>query len=337
MDYIIVALLVTAVILLILVLLKKPKTDESLNNRLIEMNAKVISLSEDNSRLRQEIDGKLSDNMGGISKQLVGLYETLGKLQNLANDVEGLSKTISGVKTRGIWGEGQLRSILEEVLLPSQYDENIATKPDSKDPVEFAIKLPEKATERGYTHLPIDSKFPADIYDRLIEAQESCNKDAAEEAKKDLKKRILSEAKAISEKYIQTPYTTDFAVMFLPTEGLYAEVLRINGLCEECMSKYGIIVAGPMNMAALLASFKTGFANIEMSNQSRKVMEILGKFKEEYKKFSGELDSTRKSAQALHNHMLEMQRRNQQIGKVLDNIGEISVEEADSLLVAEEE
>lgn len=337
MDYIIIALLVVAVVLLLLVLLRKPRTDESLNNRLIEMNTKVISLSEDNSRLRQEINNNLNGSMGGINKQLTGLYETLGKLQGLADDVEGLSRTISGVKTRGIWGEGQLRSIIEEVMLPSQYDGNVITKPDSKDPVEFAIRLPEKATERGYTHLPIDSKFPADIYDKLIDALENCDKDAAEDAKKELRKRVLLDAKTINEKYILTPYTTDYAVMFLPTEGLYAEVLRINGLCEECRSKYGIIIAGPMNMAALLASFKTGFANIEMSNQSRKVVEILGKFKEEYKKFSGELDSTRKSAQALHNHMIEMQRRNQQIGKVLDNIGEISAEETDRLLAAEEE
>ena len=215
-------------------------------------------------------------------------------MQNLAAGVGDLKKVLSNVKTRGILGEMQLGSILEQILIPEQYDVNVITKPGSNDRVEYAVKLPGNGDEDSFVYLPIDAKFPGDTYGKLLDAYDTGDADLVEVAAKDLERIIKLEAKDIRDKYIDPPFTTDFGILFLPVEGLYAEVVR-RGLLEALQRDYKINIAGPTTMAALLNSLQMGFRTLAIEKHTSEVWETLGAVKTEFDKFEDVLKQTQRS------------------------------------------
>ena len=236
-------------------------------------------------KLQTTLEKRISESFKTVSSQLEQVYKGLGEMQSLANDVGGLKKIMSGVKTRGNLGEYQLAAILAEILAPEQYATNVATVPKSSERVEFAVKLPH---EDGTVYLPIDSKFPAETYAQLRDAQESGDRKAVEAAYKNLEAVIKSEAKDIRTKYVAVPYTTNFAIMFLPAEGLYAEVVG-RGMVEVLQRDYQVNVAGPSTMAALLNSLQMGFKTLAIQQKSNYAWEVLGAVKTEFGKFEDSL------------------------------------------------
>ena len=232
-------------------------------------------------KLQTTLERRISESFKTVSQQLEQVYKGLGEMQSLASDVGGLKKIMSGVKTRGNLGEYQLAGILAELLAPEQYDTNVATIPKSSERVEFAVKLPH---EDGTVYLPIDSKFPAETYAQLRDAQESGDRKAVEAAYKNLENVIKSEAKDIRTKYVAVPYTTNFAIMFLPAEGLYAEVVS-RGMVEALQRDYQVNVAGPSTMAAILNSLQMGFKTLAIQKQSSYAWQVLGAVKTEFEKF----------------------------------------------------
>ena len=236
-------------------------------------------------KLQTTLEKRISESFKTVSSQLEQVYKGLGEMQSLANDVGGLKKIMSGVKTRGNLGEYQLAAILAEILAPEQYATNVATVPKSSERVEFAVKLPH---EDGTVYLPIDSKFPAETYAQLKDAQESGDRKAVEAAYKNLEAVIKSEAKDIRTKYVAVPYTTNFAIMFLPSEGLYAEVVG-RGMVEVLQRDYQVNVAGPSTMAALLNSLQMGFKTLAIQQKSNYAWEVLGAVKTEFGKFEESL------------------------------------------------
>lgn len=242
-------------------------------------------------KLQKTLEDRMTQSFKLVSERLEAVYKGLGEMQTLASGVGDLKKVLSNVKTRGILGEIQLGAILEEILAPEQYETNFVTKKGSRNPVEYAVKLP---TEDGSgVYLPIDSKFPGDAYQELLDAYDSGEKARVDEAAKILRARILLFAKDISDKYIDPPNTTDFAVMFLPFEGLYAEAVN-RGMVEELQSKYKINLAGPSTMAALLNSLQMGFRSFAIQKRSGEVWEVLGGVKTEFDKFGDALEATQK-------------------------------------------
>jgi DNA recombination protein RmuC len=269
----------------------------------IEKNLK--SIREDNTtqltELRKTVDEKLQttlekrlgESFKQVSDRLEQVHKGLGEMQNIATGVGDLKKVLSNVKTRGVLGEYQLENILEQILTPDQYSKNVATKKGSQANVEFALKLPGKE-EGKEVWLPIDSKFPIEDYDRLLDAFDKGEKDGIETAQKVLLKKIESFAKSISEKYIDPPHTTDFGIMFLPVESLYAEVLRHPGLFEILQRKYKITVTGPTTLSALLNSLQMGFRTLAVQKRSSEVWDILKAVKFEFGEFSGVLAKVHK-------------------------------------------
>lgn len=276
------------------------KTYESMNEQKLEairqtVEKKLTDISEENSKkldemrrtvdekLQKTLEDKMNQSFKLVSERLEQVYKGLGEMQSLASGVGDLKKVLSNVKTRGILGEIQLGAILKEILSVEQYEENVATVPNSKNVVEFAVKMP--SGDGGFVYLPIDSKFPQDAYLNLREAYESGDTDAIKQASSVLITRIKSFAKDIHTKYIEVPYTTDFAIMFLPFEGLYAEVINTAGLVEYLQREYHINVAGPSTMAALLNSIQMGFKTLAIQKRSQEVWRILGAVKTEFDKF----------------------------------------------------
>ena len=254
-------------------------------------------------KLNKSLDEKFSNSFSLVSQRLEQVYKGLGEMQNLAVGVGDLKKVLSNVKTRGILGEIQLGSILAEILSPTQYEENAATKQGSRNRVEFAVKLP--ADEGGFIYLPIDSKFPGDTYLALRDAVESGDKAQIEVCEKALLGTIRNEAKDIHDKYIDPPHTTDFAVMFLPFEGLYSEVVN-RGMVEELQHKYKVSIAGPSTMAALLNALQMGFCTLAVQKRSAEVWDVLRSVKKEFDSFADVLEKT--------------QTRLDQANKELDNL-----------------
>ena len=254
-------------------------------------------------KLNKSLDEKFSNSFSLVSQRLEQVYKGLGEMQNLAVGVGDLKKVLSNVKTRGILGEIQLGSILAEILSPTQYEENAATKQGSRNRVEFAVKLP--SDEGGFIYLPIDSKFPGDTYLALRDAVESGDKAQIEVCEKALLGTIRNEAKDIHDKYIDPPHTTDFAVMFLPFEGLYSEVVN-RGMVEELQHKYKVSIAGPSTMAALLNALQMGFRTLAVQKRSAEVWDVLRSVKKEFDSFADVLEKT--------------QTRLDQANKELDNL-----------------
>ena len=247
--------------------------------RLMDMNARISSMAVENER-----------KLEFMRQSMEQVYRSVGEMQSLAEGVGDLKKVLSNVKTRGILGEVQLGAILEEILSKEQYEEDIATVPGSRDRVEFAVKLPGEGERAVY--LPIDSKFPGDRYAQLRDAYESGNKEMVERCWKALETTLKQEAKDIRTKYVAPPYTTDFAIMFLPFEGLYSEVVN-RGMVEVLQREYKVNIAGPTTMAALLNSLQMGFRTLAIQKHSSEVWEVLGAVKTEFSTFSKSLEQTR--------------------------------------------
>ncbi len=253
---------------------------ESNEKKLEEMRATV------DEKLQKTLEERINQSFKLVSERLEQVYKSLGEMQKLSTGVDDLKKVLSNVKTRGILGEVQLGAILEQILSPEQYDTNVATKQFSADRVEFAVKLPGENDE--FVYLPIDAKFPMDAYQNLLDAYDTADPKAVEEAAKILTGRIKVFAKDISSKYIDVPHTTEFAIMFLPLEGLYAEVVR-RGMVEE-LQKLKISIAGPTTMAALLNSLQMGFKTLAIQKHSSEVWAVLEGVKQEFVKFGDALD-----------------------------------------------
>ncbi len=278
------------------------ENEQKLENIRLSMEKKIGELTNDNNRqleemrktvdekLQKTLDDRITQSFKLVNDRLEQVYKGLGEMQNLAAGVGDLKKVLSNVKTRGILGEVQLGAILEQILSPEQYEENVITKSTGADRVEFAVKLP--GDDDRTVWLPIDAKFPADSYSRLVDAYETGDAAAIEEAAKSLERVIKSEAKDIHTKYIEPPYTTDFGIMFLPFEGLYAEVVR-RGLLEVLQREYKVNIAGPTTMAALLNSLQMGFKTLAIQKHSSEVWEVLGAVKTEFANFSKVLGNAR--------------------------------------------
>jgi len=245
-------------------------------------------------KLQKTLEARLGQSFELVSKQLESVQKGLGEMQSLATDVGGLKKVLSNVKTRGVLGEIQLSNILEQILAPEQYEANVKTKSSSGDHVEFAIRLPGKDDGHGFVYLPIDAKFPQESYYMLQQAYDNAHPQLIEEATKALASSITKFAKDISEKYLDPPNTTDFGIMFLPVEGLYAEVVRNTDLIEQLQRRYKIIVTGPTTLAAILNSLQMGFKTLAIQKRSSEVWQILGAVKTEFGKFGGILEKARK-------------------------------------------
>lgn len=277
------------------------ENEQKLENIRRTMELKLDDIREDNNKqldrmratvdekLQKTLEDKMNQSFALVSERLEQVYKGLGEMQNLAVGVGDLKKVLSNVKTRGIVGEIQLGNILEEILSPEQYDTNVATKKGSRDVVEFAIKLP--ARDDGFIYLPIDSKFPGDTYAALRDAYDSGSKEAVDAAAKALIKTIRNEAKDIRDKYIDPPNTTEFAIMFLPFEGLYSEVVN-RGLVEILQRDYKVNIAGPSTMAALLNSIQMGFKTLAVQKRSAEVWSLLGSVKKEFETFNSVLVNT---------------------------------------------
>lgn len=277
---------------------KLDKLRETLETKLTEIqNDNSVKLESMRTTVDEKLHATLEKRLGEsfqlVSERLEQVHKGLGEMQQLALGVGDLKKVLSNVKTRGIWGEMQLASLLEQVLTPEQYAANVATKRGSQDRVEFAICLPGKNTKDTTVWLPIDAKFPQEDYQRLLEAQDIANAELAAAAAANLESRIRQEAKTIKEKYIDPPNTTDFAIMFLPVEGLYAEVLRRPGLCESLQREYRISITGPTTLAALLNSLQMGFRTLAIEKRSSEVWSLLGAVKTEFGKFGDVLSKTK--------------------------------------------
>ncbi len=256
------------------------------NNRQLDEMRKTVD-----ERLEKSLEDKMNKSFSLVSQRLEQVYKGLGEMQNLAAGVGDLKKVLSNVKTRGILGEIQLGSILSEILSPEQYAENVATKKGSKNVVEFAVKLPAK--DDGFIWLPIDSKFPGDTYTALRDAMENGDKAQTDACAKTLLATIKAEAKDISTKYIDPPNTTEFAIMFLPFEGLYSEVVN-RGMVEALQRDYKVNIAGPSTMAALLNSIQMGFRTLAVQKRSAEVWQVLGSVKKEFDSFAKVLENTQK-------------------------------------------
>ena len=277
------------------------ENEQKLENIRSTVEKKLTYMQEDNNKqlenirttvdekLQNTLENKLNKSFETVSKQLQQVYKGLGEMQNLAVGVGDLKKVLSNVKTRGILGEIQLSAILKEILSPEQYEENVATKKGSRNVVEFAIKLP--ADDDSFVYLPIDSKFPGDTYAKLVDAMNSGNKEEIEICSKNLLRIIKSEAKDIHDKYISPPNTTEFAIMFLPFEGLYAEVVN-RGMVEVLQREYKVNVAGPSTMGALLNSLQLGFKTLAVQKRSAEVWQILNDVKREFDTFADVLEKT---------------------------------------------
>ena len=298
------------------------KLQGATDNKLTEIQKKV------DEQLEKNLNEKLDHSFKQVGDRLESLYKSLGELKNLESGVTSLNRTLSNVKTRGVHGEVALENLLANILDKSQYDVNVATRPRSSERVEFAIKIPDK-DNKGFIYLPIDSKFPADIYGKVLEAAEIADKPALDAAVAELKARIRKEAMTIRDKYIAPPHTTDFAIMFLPTEGLYSEVLRIDGLVEECQEKYKIVISGPTTLSALLNSLSIGFKYLTVNKKSEEIMKLLGNFKSQFEKFNDLITSTQKKISDAQGAADKLRERSNMIQKRLDKVEVVEYEEKD--------
>ena len=310
------------------------------------METQLRTLQEDNTKkleqmratvdekLQNTLDKRLGESFKQVSERLEQVYKGLGEMRTLASGVGDLKKVLTNVKTRGTWGEIRLSHILEQILTPDQYGVNVATKKNSNDRVEFAIKLPGQGTDKEkVVWLPIDSKFPQEDYQRLVDAQEAADKELADISVKSLENRIKLEAKNIKDKYIDPPHTTDFGIMFLPVEGLYAEVLRRPGLCDNLQREHRIVVTGPTTLAALLNSLQMGFRTLAIEKRSSEVWELLEVVKTEFGKFGDVLAKTKKKLKEASNTIDQAEVRTRAIERTLKKVQEVPATETAELIV----
>ena len=279
-------------------------------------------------KLQASVEKRFNESFKTISEQLTSVYKGLGEMKNLATGVGDLKKVMEGVKTRGIYGEVQLNSIISDILSPNQYQENINTKPGSADRVEFAVKMPGREEDHE-TYLPIDSKFPVENYSRLIAAYDQGNKADIITFQKALATDVKEQAKKISTKYIEPPFTTDFGMMFVPTESLYAEILRIPGLSDEIRQKYNISITSPSTLPVTLSGLLMGFRTVAIEKRSSEVWQVLGAIKTQFNKFGYLLEATKKKLQESANKIDAAATTSRQIERRLKEVE--SLPTADSI------
>lgn len=308
------------------------------------VETKLTQLQSDNEakleRIRQTVDEKLHQTLEQrlgesfklVSERLEQVHSGLGEMKSLAVGVGDLKKILSNVKTRGTWGEVQLGNLLEQTLTPEQFTRNFAPNEDSTERVEFAIKLPGRDVDGKPVWLPLDSKFPNEEYQRLVEAQERGDGGTVEAAAAALEQGIRMEARNISEKYIYPPTTTDFAILFLPTEGLFAEVLRRPGLSEALQRQHRVVVSGPTTLTALLTSLQMGFRTLAIEERSSEVWKVLGAVKAEFGKFGETLDKVQKKLTEASNTIESAQRRSRAVARKLRPAEELPAMDAAALL-----
>jgi DNA recombination protein RmuC len=294
--------------------------------KLDEMRATV------DEKLQTTLHARLGESFKQVADRLEQVHKGLGEMQTLAQGVGDLKHLLTNVKTRGIFGEAQLAALLEQVFVPDQYAAQIATRPGSKNVVDFAIKLPGKSLDGQPLWLPIDAKFPNEDYERLLDAQGRADVAGAEAAGKGLEARIRLEAKSIAEKYVESPYTTDFAILFLPTEGLYAEVLRRPGLMEALQREHRITLAGPTTLLAMLSSLQMGFRTLALEKRSSEVWQVLGAVKTEFGKFGDVLAKVKTQTEGVLNTLGQAETRSRAMGRVLRQVDALPDAQAQALL-----
>ena len=306
----------------------------SMRNAITQLNEGLLRIQQENEKkleqVRQTVDEKLnvslenrlSQSFNIINERLQSVYEGIGVMKQLASGVGDLKKVLTNIKTRGTWGEIQLGTLLEQILTKEQYFEQININQKNGERVDFVIRMPGK-DDGDEVYLPIDAKFPLEDYQRLVEASENGSKEDVDMEVKNLEKRVKEEAKRINEKYIFVPKTTDFAVMYLPIEGLYAEVLRIPGLCEMLQQNYKIVICGPTTLSALLNSLQLGFKTLSIQKRSSEVWNLLGVFKREFSKFVDLLAKTQKKLDEASNTIEFATKKSRTIEKKLKDVASI--------------
>ena len=284
-------------------------------------------------KLQQTLNERISQSFRLVNEQLVNVQKGLGEMQSLAQDVGGLKRVLSNVKTRGNIGEIQLSMLLEQLLAPEQYEANVHTRKGSDAVVEFAVKLPGKDDAREFVYLPIDAKFPKDVYEQLLDAYDAADPQQIEFAGKQLEATIKKMAKDISEKYLAPPATTDFGIMFLPFEGIYAEVVRRSALLEDLQRTYKVVVTGPTTLAAILNSLQMGFRTLAIQKHSGEVWTILGAVKKEFEKMGGMLEKAQRNLQTASGQIEEvLGTRTRAIQRRLKDVDTLSDREARAIL-----
>ncbi|MFA5012127.1 MAG: DNA recombination protein RmuC [Ignavibacteria bacterium] len=308
---------------------------EANQTKLIESTEKKLEQMREtvDEKLQKTLNERLNLSFETVGSQLKAVQEGLGEMKNLAQDVGGLKKVLSNVKTRGNLGEVQLEMLLEQILAPDQFEKNVKTKQGSSDSVEFAIKLPGRDELEGSVYLPIDAKFPKDSYEHLLEAFETADAKQIETASKNFDNAIKSMAKDISEKYIDPPNTTDFGIMFLPFESIYAEVVRKSVLLEELQRKHKIIVTGPTTLAAILNSLQMGFKTLAIQKRSSEVWKVLGSVKKEFETFGGMLEKAQRNFVTGLNQLDEVVgKRTKAIQRKLNDVESLSQNDTATIL-----
>lgn len=273
-------------------------------------------------KLHATLEKRLGESFKLVSDRLETVHQGLGEMRNLASGVSDLKKVLTNVKTRGTWGEVQLAALLSQMLTPDQYAANVATKQGSLDRVEFVIKLPGKDSQNSVVYIPIDAKFPQEDYHRLLEASEAADPQALEQALKGLENRIKLEGKTIRDKYLDPPHTTDFAIMYLPTEGLYAEVIRNTALCEYLQRECRVVITGPTTLTAILNALQMGFRTLAIEKRSSEVWQILASVKTEFGKFGDLLEKTKKKLDEASNTIDDAARKSRTIERKLSGVQE---------------
>ncbi|MDD2741163.1 MAG: DNA recombination protein RmuC [Rhodocyclaceae bacterium] len=317
--------------------------DERFERLKITVESRLTAIQADNAtkleEMRRTVDEKLhatleqrlGESFKLVSDRLEQVHRGLGEMQSLAAGVGDLKRVLTNVKTRGTWGEVQLSALLEQLLTADQFSANVATRPDSNERVDFAIRLPGRG-DGAVVWLPIDAKFPIEDYQRLLDAQERCDPAMVEEAARAIEGRLKTEAKSIHEKYISPPHTTDFALLYLPIEGLYAEALRRPGLAETLQRDWRISLAGPTTLAAILNSLQMGFRTLAIEQRSAEVWAVLGAVKTEFGKFGEALAHTKKKLDEASNSISKAETRTRQLSRKLKEVEALPVSESEQLI-----
>jgi DNA recombination protein RmuC len=295
--------------------------------RLEQMRATV------EEKLQTTLEGRLGESFRLVSERLEQVHKGLGEMQVLAAGVGDLKRVLGNVKSRGVFGEVQLATLLEQVLLPDQFAANVATRPESSERVDFAVRLPGRNSD-AMVWLPIDAKFPIDDYERLVAAQERADAAGAEEAGRALENRVWTEARTLRDKYVEPPHTTDFAVLFLPSEGLFAEVLRRPGLAEALNRERRVMVAGPTTLYAMLNSLQMGFRTLAIEQRSAEVWQVLGAVKTEFARFGDWLGRVREQVGTVSRTLEQADTRTKQMQRKLRDVEALPAQQAVAMLPA---
>ena len=300
--------------------------------KIMEMNMQKLDQMRTlvGENLHETLGKSLSESFSVVSKNLESLHDAIGEMRPLGSEVGGLRRLFGDVKTRGVWGEVQLEAILSDMLTPGQYVRNFRPRENSRDVVEFALKLPGKSNNSVF--LPIDSKFPREDYERYLDAASTGVKEDAEESLKLLRKRIREEAQDVGGKYINPPLTTDFAILFVPSESMYADVLRLPGFLDEIRSRYKVILSGPTTLGALLSSLQMGFRTLQIEKRSEEVWALFSKIRHDMAKFNDEIVQTQRALDGAVKKVDQIAKRSTQIGSRLESV---SLPEEDSLPMAD--